>query len=148
MLGNSMRKYVMSENKSGYSKQVQSVYNNRIKVYAKRALQDLTLLAQKLPEDQQAEIFNGKNIGLLLTAILKLSPIQEVQLNVDKGLAKKRRQRLLPLCYYLISLLNISNLAHLLAPIGTRYMVKEGGHLAFLKAIYYCALDSKYDEGV
>ncbi|MBE3116006.1 hypothetical protein IMZ68_02260, partial [Candidatus Bathyarchaeota archaeon] len=53
-----MRKYVMSENKIGYSKRVQSVYNSRIKTYAKLALQDLTLLAQKLPEDQQAEIFN------------------------------------------------------------------------------------------
>ena len=54
MLGNSMRKYVMSEKKNGYSKQVQSVYNSRIKAYAKLALQDLTLLAQKLPEDQQS----------------------------------------------------------------------------------------------
>ena len=58
MLGNSMRKYVMSENKNGYSKAVQSVYNSRIKTYAKQALQDLALLAEKLPEDQQAEIFN------------------------------------------------------------------------------------------
>jgi hypothetical protein len=125
---------------------VQSVYNSRIKAYAKLALQDLTLLAQKLPEDQQAEIFNDKNIANLLAAIIKLSPVQMTQLNDDKGLAKKKRQRLLPLCYDLITHLNDSNLAHLIAPVGSRYMIKEGGQLAFLKAIYYRSLDSKDDE--
>lgn len=68
------------------------------------------------------------------------------QLNDDKGLAKKKRQRLLPLCYDLITHLNDSNLAHLIAPVGSRYMIKEGGQLAFLKAIYYRSLDSKDDE--
>jgi hypothetical protein len=146
MLGNSMRKYVMSENKNGYSKQVQSVYNNRIKKYANLALKDLTLLAQKLPEDQQSEIFNDQNITSLLAALLKLSPAQLTELNDNKVLVKKKRQRLLPLCHGLITLLNDSNLAHLIAPVGTRYMIKEGGQLAYLKAIYYRSLDSKEDE--
>src|SRR3990172_8390495 len=146
MLGNSMRKYVMSKNKNGYSKQVQSVYNNRIKKYATLALKDLTLLAQKLPEDQQTEIFNDQNITSLLAALLKLSPAQLTELNDNRVLAKKKRQRLLPLCYDLITLLNDSNLAHLIAPVGSKYMIKEGGHLAHLKAIYYRSLDSKEDE--
>ena len=146
MLGNSMKKYVMSENKNGYSKQVQSVYNNRIKNYAKLALKDLALLAQKLPEDQQTEIFNDQNIINLLAALLKLNPAQLTELNDNRVLAKKKRERLLPLCYELITLLNDSNLAHLMAPVGTRYMTKEGGQLAFLKAVYYRSLDSKGDE--
>lgn len=146
MLGNSMRKYVMSESKNGYSKQVRSVYNNRIKKYANLALKDLTLLAQKLPEDKQTEIFNDQNITNLLSALLKPNPAQMAELNDDGALAKKKRQRLLPLCYDLITLLNNSNLAHLMAPVGTRYMTKEGGQLAYLKAIYYRALDSKDDE--
>ena len=146
MLGNSMRKYVMSENKNGYSKQVQSVYNNRIKKYANLALKDLTLLAQKLPEDQQSEIFNDQNITSFLTALLKLSPAQLTELNDNRVLVKKKRQRLLPLCHDLITLVNDSNLAHLIAPVGSRYMIKEGGQLAFLKAIYYRSLDSKEDE--
>jgi hypothetical protein len=33
-----------------------------------------------------------------------------------------------------------------MAPVGTRYMIKEGGSLAFLKAVYYRSLDSKEDE--
>ena len=146
MLGNSMRNYVMSESKNGYSKQVRSVYNNRIKKYANLALKDLTLLAQKLPEDKQTEIFNDQNITNLLSALLKPNPAQMAELNDDGALAKKKRQRLLPLCYDLITLLNNSNLAHLMAPVGTRYMTKEGGQLAYLKAIYYRALDSKDDE--
>jgi len=146
MLGNSMRKYVMSENKNGYSKQVQSVYNNRIKKYANLALKDLTLLAQKLPEDQQSEIFNDQNITSFLTALLKLSPAQLTELNDNRVLVKKKRQRLLPLCHDLITLVNDSNLAHLIAPVGSRYMIKEGGQLAYLKAVYYRSLDSKEDE--
>ena len=146
MLGNSMRKYVMSENKNGYSKQVQSVYNNRIKNYAKIALRDLALLAQKLPEDQQTEIFNDQNITNLLSALLKLNPAKLTELNDNRVLVKKKRQRLLPICYDLITLLNDSNLAHVMAPVGTRYMIKEGGSLAFLKAVYYRSLDSRDDE--
>jgi hypothetical protein len=33
-----------------------------------------------------------------------------------------------------------------MAPVGTRYMIKEDGLLSFLKAIYYRALNSKDDE--
>ena len=146
MLGNSMRKYVMSENKSSYNKAIQSVYNSRIKNYAKKALQDLALLAEKLPEDQQTEIFNSKNTGELLRAILRQTPEEMTRLEKDKAQAKKKRERLLPLCTNLIALLNDSNLAHLLAPVGDRYMTKEGGHLAHLKTIHYRSLNGRDDE--
>ena len=136
----------MSENKVGYSKQVQSVYNSRIKKYAKQALQDLTLLAQTLPEDQQVEIFTDANVGKLMSAILKQSPEQMTKLYEDRSLTKKKRARLLPLSYTLITLLNHYNLSHIIAPVGTRYMIKEGGQLAFLKAIYYRSFSSRDDE--
>src|SRR3990172_1267792 len=57
--------------------------------------------------------------------------------NYNRVLVRKKRQRLLPLCYGLVTLVNDSSLAHLIAPVGSRYMIKEGGQLAFLKAIYY-----------
>ncbi|HSV48691.1 MAG TPA: hypothetical protein VLH35_00110 [Candidatus Acidoferrales bacterium] len=136
----------MSENKNHYSKEVQRVYNNRIKNYAKQAIQDLTLLALKLPEDQQAEIFSDKTINPLFTAIIKPTPEQMIQYFENKELAQKKRQNLLPICYNILSQLNDSNLAHLLAPVGTRYMIKEGGELAFLKAIYYRSLNSGDEE--
>lgn len=146
VLGNGLRKYVMSENKNHHSKEVQRVYNNRIKKYAKQAIQDLTLLALKLPEDQQAEIFSDKTINPLFTAIIKPTPEQMIQYFENKELTQKKRQNLLPICYNIISQLNDSNLAHLLAPVGTRYMIKEGGQLAFLKAIYYRSLNSGDEE--
>lgn len=146
MLGNSMKKYVMSENKNGYSKAVQSVYNNRIKTYAKQALQDLALLAEKLPEDQQTEIFNKENTWELIRAIFRQSSEEMTRLEQDKALMKKKRDRLLPICYNIIAELNESNLAHLLAPVGDRYMIKEGGQLAHLKAIYYRSLNGRDDQ--
>ena len=146
MLGNSMRKYVMSENKNGYSKAVQAVYNSRVKTYAKQALKDLALLGEKLPEDQQAEIFNSPNTLPLFRALLKLTPEQITQLVADKSLVRKKRQRLIPLTYNIITLLNDSNLSWLIAPVGARYMIKEGGHLAHLKAIYYCSMNGRDDE--
>lgn len=146
MLGNSMRKYVTSENKNGYSKAVQAVYNSRIKSYAKQALYDLALLAEKLPEEQKAEVFNAKNVTPLFKAILKQSPEEITRLEQDKVLAKKKRERLLPLCAGLIFLLNDSNLSHLLAPIGARYMIREGGQLAHLKAIFYRSQSGRDDE--
>jgi hypothetical protein len=146
MLGNSMRKYVMSENKNGYSKNVQAVYNSRIKRYAKQAIQDLALLAEKLPEDQQAEIFNDENFSRLFTTILRLGSEEITQLLKDKEAAKKKRERLLPFIYRMISLLNDSNLSWFIAPVGSRYMRKEGGHLANLKAVYYRSLNQRDDE--
>jgi hypothetical protein len=146
VLGNGLRKYVTSENKSHYSKEVQRVYNNRIKNYAKQAMQDLTLLAQKLPEDQQAEIFNDQTVNPLFKAIIKPTPEQMKQYSQNKELAKKKQQNLLPICYSMISQLNDVNLAHLLAPVGTRYMIKEGGQLAFVKAVYYRGLNLGDEE--
>jgi hypothetical protein len=141
-----MRKYVMSENKNGYSKAVQAVYNSRIKSYAKQAIQDLALLAEKLPEDQQADIFNSENLKPLLAALLKPSPEEFTKLTQNKELTNKKRSRLLPLTYQIITLLNDSNLSWLIAPIGSRYMAKEGGHLAHLKAVYYRSLNGREDE--
>ena len=141
-----MRKYVTSPDKNGYSKAVQAVYNSRIKSYSKQAIKDLALLAEKLPEDQQADIFNSENLEPLFAALLRLSPEEITKLTQNKELAKKKRNRLLPLTCQIISLLNDSGLSWLIAPVGARYMVKDGGHLAHLKAIYYRGLNGREDE--
>jgi len=137
-----MRKYVLSERKNGYSSQVRNVYNYRIKKYAVQALKDLALLVQKLPEDQQAEIFNEDNMRDLLRALFKLDP----KLWEDKELLRKKRRRLLPLCYDIIMLFNNSTFAGLIAPMQYDVMAKEGGHLAHLKAVYYRSLISPEEE--
>jgi len=142
MLGNAMRKYVLSERKNGYSSQVQNVYNYRIKKYAVQALKDLALLAQRLPEDQQAEIFNEENMCELLKALFKLDP----KLWEDKELLKKKRRRLLPLCYNIVMLFNDSTFAGLIAPLQWQVIGQEGGPLPNLRAVYYRSLISPEDE--
>ncbi len=133
MLGNSMRKYVMGEKANGYTKEVRSVYNYRVRKYAIQALKDLALLAQKLPEDQQAEIFNEQNMRDLFRAILKLP---NTLIN-DELLQKQKRQRLLPICYELITLLDDSTFCHLIAPTVWPVMRNEKGQLPFLRGVYY-----------
>jgi hypothetical protein len=103
----------------------------------------LAFLAQKLSEEQQAEIFNDENMKDLFRALLRLNA---TELTANKELLRKKRQRLLPLCYELISLLDDIKLAYLMAPIGSRYMIKEGGQLAYLKAVYYRSMSSKDEE--
>jgi hypothetical protein len=146
MLGKALIKYVMSKDKSGYSREVQRVYNSRIKTDAKHAIKNLTILAQQLPQDQREEIFNDGTLAPLFSAIILPTSEELKQLEVDKERTFEKRQNLLPICYTLISQLNDSKLAHLLAPVGTRYMIKEGGQLAFLKAIYYRSLNSGEEE--
>jgi ribosomal protein L17 len=68
------------------------------------------------------------------------------QLENDKDQAKKKRERLLALSYRLITSLNDNNLAQFIALVGSRYMIREGGQLAVLKAVYYRSLDSRDDE--
>ena len=56
-----MKQYVLTQEKKGYNKDIQNVYNSRLKSYAVDALKDLALLAEKLPEDELKDIFNKKS---------------------------------------------------------------------------------------
>jgi hypothetical protein len=49
-----------------------------------------TLLAEKLPEEQKAEIFNEENFSKLLTALLKQTPDEMTKLENDKELTKRK----------------------------------------------------------
>ena len=123
----------MNEKKNGYTKEMQNVYNYRLKNYATQALKDLALLAEKLPENQQAEIFNKDNMYGLLKALFKL----DSKLWEDKELLKKKRRRLLPLCYNIIMLLDNRTFAALIAPLQWDTTRQEGGRLHGLRAVYY-----------
>ncbi len=140
-----MRKYIMDEAKSRYNKQVQNVYNYRIRKYAVQALKDLALLAEKLPEKRQAEIFNKENLEPLLEALFKLD-IRKV--GADRESIRRKRERLLPVCLKTIGLLNDVTLAHWLAPTFWSAYVNEQGsdHFAALKALYYRCLGEPETE--
>ena len=84
----------MRENKSAYSRQTQSVYNNRIRTYALRALKDLALLAEKLPEKEQAQIFNEDTLGPVARQLFRFRSKPEK----DKPEAEARKERILRMC--------------------------------------------------
>ena len=107
MLTKGMKKYVMSRDKRGYNK---SQYNERIRKYAVKALEDLVLIAKNTPEKIQAQIFNEKN----------LEPFFKVVFNVETEISDKElkivRHRLLRLFYTLVIALWNNQLDRKLAP--------------------------------
>jgi len=86
VLGKGLRKYVMNE-KKGYDKARQRVYDPRLEKTAIQGLKDLALLAEKLPEEQLAKIFNAENTSPFLRALLSLK----------SDSPEKRRKRVLRL---------------------------------------------------
>ncbi len=68
-----MKKYVKSFPESvGYTNDVKSKYNNRLLVYATEGLKDLTLIAEKAPEELQSTIFTEKYLKLFFRAIFNM----------------------------------------------------------------------------
>ena len=66
ILTKAMKKYLLSASKKGYKENVQSAYNRRIVEYARKGIEDLVLLVEKLPEELQAKIFNEEMMLLLM----------------------------------------------------------------------------------
>jgi len=108
-----------------------------------KEIEDLTRLAQCLPEDQLQQIFNDKNLRGLFRALLNLKGIN---FNNDRELLKEKRHRLLPICYELITLLNDGSFAGMIAPSIHHVMVREGDFLWGVKTIYYRSLIASDEE--
>ncbi len=108
-----------------------------IRRVALKEIEDLTKLAKCLPEDQLQQIFNDKNLQGLFRALLNLKGLD---FNKDRELLKEKRLRLLPICYELITLLNDSSFAGMIAPTIRHVMVREGGFFWGIKTVYYRSL--------
>jgi len=136
-----MRKYVMNESKNGYSKEVQTVYKYRIKKYTVQALNDLTLLAKNLPEDQQDEIFSAGNLNPLLRVLFK----HKFRQDLTEEALEKRRVRLLELCYdYISQTGDLSNAVSLAPEIWNVLKYAEGTPIQSIRgltAIYIASLN-------
>src|SRR5450759_31394 len=122
MLSKSMKQYVMNKEKTGYSKEVQNVYNNRLKTYAVQALKDLALLAEKLPEDQQKDVYNEGNMSPLIRNIFRA----KIKENYEKEEFEQRRKRILRLSYDSLSEIGFRDNAWNLAPDIMNVLVKAG----------------------
>jgi hypothetical protein len=61
ILTDPIKKYLLNDDKKGYTAETKSAYNRRIIDYTIRGISDLSLLAEKLPEDMQAQVFEDAN---------------------------------------------------------------------------------------
>lgn len=143
ILSQAMRKYLLNTTKQGYNKDTRSVYNRRIITYAKKGLEDLALLAENLPEDQQAEIFNKEAFIRMIKAVYSVRNRPKM----DDKLLSKRKKRILELSYPTLSHIgNLSN-AWSLAPTVMKVLTKAGlsetDIILGLKAIYIQSLTQK-----
>lgn len=134
-----MKRYLLNDNKAGYTAETRSAYNRRIAEYAKRGIQDLALLAEKLPEDQQAEIFTKENLAPFLRMLFKL----RFRPNMTKDELEKRSKRLLRICYDHLSYLGSLENAYGLAPLPMKYMTSKYPTPRGLEAIYLASLEQK-----
>ena len=137
MLSKSMKQYVMSQEKKGYSKETQNVYNNRLRNYAVEALKDLALLAEKLPEEELQDIFNEKTLSRLIKNIFRA----KIKDNYEEKEFEQRRQRILRLSWDTLTEIGFRENAWNLAPDVMNILIKAGLHENFdtfvgLKAIY------------
>jgi len=138
-----MRRYVLNTTKQGYAKEVRSVYNRRITEYAKRGLEDLAMLAENLPEDQLAEIFQGGAFTRLIRAVFCL----RIRPNMDDKELNERRKRILKLSHHTLSEIGILQNAWGLAPNVMRVLTKAGlaetDVILGIKAIYIQSLSEE-----
>lgn len=98
-----MKKYVESKTKAGYDKRIQKTYDERVKNYAKRGLKDLAFLAKKLPEEQQTEILNEKNMRPLFQALFGLPALKKNDAKEKRIEFEKRRERVIGLWHAFFS---------------------------------------------
>lgn len=143
ILSQAMRKYILNTTKQGYTKEVRSVYNRRIVEYTKRGLEDLALLAENLPEDQLAEVFNKQTLGPIVKAIFRL----RIKPDMNEKELHKRRKRILELSYLTLTTIGFLSNAWTLAPNVMRVLTKAGlsdiPTIMGLKAIYIQCLSEK-----
>jgi hypothetical protein len=147
LLSRSMKKYVLNREKSGYNKETQNVYNNRLRTYAIQAIKDLTLLASKLPEAQQTQIFNDETVGPFLRVLFSFSGdnrqerMEDVCRRMNSEDSEAKRSRILKLCYEAMNEIGWDMNGHYFAPYEMNILLNAGmseGLPAFtgMRAIY------------
>jgi hypothetical protein len=109
----------------------------RIRETASKEIYDLTKLAELLPEDQLRQVFTTGQLRPLFAAILRPLKRNPEEPSKDEDLLEKKRERLLPVCHQIISLLDDPNFSIQMAGSLRTVTMEEGKSLAGLRAVYY-----------
>jgi len=142
ILSKPMKKYLLNESKKGYMEDVQKAYNRRIIEYAREGIKDLALLAEKLPEDLQAKIFNEEMLRPLIGNLFRLRhQVKENYSEEESREMEERRKRIVQLCYLTLDIIGYTPNAWDLARDVMDTLIKAGLKETFdtlvgLKAVY------------
>ena len=145
ILTDPMKKYLLNDSKKGYTAETRSAYNRRIIDYTIRGISDLSLLAEKLPEDMQAQVFNEETLGSLIRSLFRLIVKEHAEVadfsEIKKEEIEKRRKRVLALCYDALNEIGDVFNARNLAPDVMKVLLEAGPSetlptIAGLKAVY------------
>lgn len=144
-----MRQYVNRTENNGYDKETQNVYNMRLRSYAQRAIKDLTLLAQKLPEDQQKQIFNTKTMNPLIRNIYRAK--NKENQNTQDEQFQQRCHRILNLSYETLTEIGFKDNAWHLARDVMKILIHAGLNESFdtivgLKAVFIAATNQPENQ--
>jgi hypothetical protein len=114
----------------------------KIRAIALKEICDLTSLAELLPEEQLNQVFNQEKLLPLFQAIFSFSqssnrPSQLQDETLQASVLEKKRERLLPLCYQLIQMLDDYSFSEPLTRPMRSVTALEGPLLAGVKAILF-----------
>jgi hypothetical protein len=123
-----MKKYLRSyPEKSGYSKTIQSKYDQRIIEYATKAIEDLTLIMEKTPEDLQAKIFTERYLKQFFKCLFNVGTyIESTERKPDHFSSDlgAKSERMLNVCNLALDQIAFRRNALVLAPKAWR-IIKE-----------------------
>jgi hypothetical protein len=140
-----MKKYLLSDDKKGYTAETRSSYNRRMVDYAISGISDLLLLAERLPEGMQAEVFNEETLAPLMRNLFRLIVKEHAEVvefpEINREELEKRRARVLALCYTVLDEIGDSFNARNLAPDVMKILTEAGPSetlptITGLKAVY------------
>jgi len=151
MLSVSMREYVRTKNKNDkYNKNVQAVYNSRIRKEIDLALKDLTLLAEGLPEKQLEKIFSAETLKPFFKTLFQLE-IKGAKDHKDwlqkKKELKPKRDRLLKLSGAVLRIVGDGRFAVALLPESLRFELDQmNSSVENLRAVFYTSMHAQERE--
>jgi hypothetical protein len=71
ILSKTLKKFVVSKDKSGYRQETQNVYYSRVENNALEGIAHLCLIAENHPDERLSKIFTNETLNPLIKAILK-----------------------------------------------------------------------------
>jgi hypothetical protein len=153
ILSKAMEEYLLSPDKSAYSRDLQNKNNSNLRKYVRAGLRDLALIASSLPEKDQEEVFSPSNLSPLLKTLLTVRTRQEL----TESDIEQRKRRIRRIAYDVLLDLgdtpNALELAREIMKITADYGIYEtnptirGVKAVFLAGMYQRAQEADKQKG-